>query len=115
MERRNHKRYVVKQGAYAASQPTATTIGPIIDISMGGLLFKYIFTNILDNEFSESLFLLGSLKHYTNNILFKIIDDFDDTNYPLSKSMQIRKRRIKFEDLSDSQRLELQHYIHGNS
>jgi hypothetical protein len=45
IERRKNKRYKAVDGAYAAISPNLNKLGQIIDISMGGLVFKYIVTN----------------------------------------------------------------------
>ncbi|WP_242637487.1 hypothetical protein [Desulfobacter hydrogenophilus] len=42
IDRRKNKRYKAAEGAYAAISPNSNKIGQIIDISMGGLCFKYI-------------------------------------------------------------------------
>ena len=45
VEQRAHARYRVKEGAYTVikiQQDTKLTIGHILDISKGGLAFKYI-------------------------------------------------------------------------
>ncbi len=41
-ERRKYTRYSIKNGSYATISPDSTKLGQIIDISMGGLAFKYI-------------------------------------------------------------------------
>ena len=112
-ENRKYQRYIIN-GAYAAIQPAAVKLGPIIDISMGGVLFKYIIRGKLENKFPEKSIYLGSLKSFVDGILFKTIDDFQESNGPLSKSMEIRTNRIKFEALSSNQRFELNSFICKN-
>jgi len=56
VERRKSKRYRAVEGVYAAISPRSNKLGQIIDISMGGLAFKYIDTNnndTKDNEIKE--------------------------------------------------------------
>ncbi len=41
-ERRKHKRFKVKQGAFAVASPDYNKLGQIKDISEGGLAFQFI-------------------------------------------------------------------------
>jgi len=41
VERRKNKRYKAVKGSYASINPSSRIIGPITDISTGGLAFKY--------------------------------------------------------------------------
>ena len=54
VERRKNKRYKAVEGAYAAISPNSHKLGQIIDISMGGLAFKYIDTNNGDSNTVDS-------------------------------------------------------------
>ena len=95
IERRKHKRYKAVEGAYAAISPNSHKLGQVIDISMGGLSFKYIDTTSDDVEFEqspeESIFL-SSMGYYVGDLPFKTISDYEITNAPSFSSMKIRKR-----------------------
>ena len=54
IERRRHKRYKAVEGAYAAISPHSHKLGQVIDISMGGLSFKYIDTTSDDADFQQT-------------------------------------------------------------
>jgi hypothetical protein len=70
-ERRKSKRYKAAEGAYAAISPSSHKIGQIIDISMGGLAFKYIDTK--NQTQSEESIFLSSMGFYVGNLPFKTI------------------------------------------
>lgn len=117
VERRKHKRYKAVEGAYAAISPNSHKLGQIIDISMGGLSFKYIDTK--NNEENaetqpEKTVFLSSMGYYVGDLPFRIISDYEVTNVPSFSSMKVRKRHIQFTDLSFKQLFDLDYYLRNN-
>jgi hypothetical protein len=117
IERRKHKRYKAVEGAYAAISPNSHKLGQVIDISMGGLSFKYIDTTSDDTDFEqspeESVFL-SSMGYYVGDLPFQTISDYEITNAPSFSSMKIRKRHVQFTDLSFKQLFDLDYYLRNN-
>ena len=117
IERRKHKRYKAVEGAYAAISPNSNKIGQIIDISMGGLCFKYINTESKTeepvNRTEESIFL-SSMGYYVGDLPFQTVADYEITNTPSFSSMKVRKRHIKFTDLTFKQLFDLDYYLKNN-
>lgn len=114
VERRKNKRYRAKEGAYAAISPHSRRLGQIIDISMGGLSFKYIDNSDEQEEKPERSIFLSSLGYYVGELPFKTIEDCEITNYPSFSSMKLRKRRVKFTELSFKQLFDLDFYLRNN-
>ncbi len=114
IERRKHKRYNAKEGAYAAISPHSQKLGQIIDISMGGLAFKYIDNSEKPEDRQEQSIFLSSLGYYVGELPFETIEDYEITNYPSFSSMKLRKRRVKFTELSFKQLFDLDHYLKNN-
>lgn len=121
-ERRKHKRYHVKEGAYAAISPRSYKIGQIVDISMGGLSFKYIDTSAFDddsdfdytNKNAPETMFLSSMGYYVGDLCFDTVDDYKINNTPSFSNLTIRKRHIKFLDLELKQLFDLDYYIQKN-
>ncbi len=117
VERRKNKRYKAVDGAYAAISPNSHKLGQIIDISMGGLAFKYIDTSTEENDADataeESIFL-SSMGYYVGDLPFKTISDYEVTNAPSFSSMKVRKRHVQFTDLSFKQLFDLDYYLRHN-
>ncbi len=117
IERRKNKRYKAVEGAYAAISPNSNKIGQIIDISMGGLCFKYINTENKSeepvNRNEESIFL-SSVGYYVGDLPFQTIADYEMTDRPSFSSMKVRKRHVKFTDLTFKQLFDLDHYLKNN-
>jgi len=114
IERRKNKRYKAKEGAYAAISPHSRKLGQIIDISIGGLSFKYIDNNEEKEDEPERSIFLSSLGYYVGELPFKTIEDYEITNSPSFSSMKLRKRRVKFAELSFKQLFDLDFYLRSN-
>ena len=74
IERRKNKRYKAVEGAYAAISPNSHKLGQIIDLSIGGLAFKYIDTSneeAEDKQTSEETIFLSSMGYYVGDLPFK--------------------------------------------
>jgi hypothetical protein len=117
VERRKSKRYRATEGAYAAISPHSYKLGQIIDISMGGLAFKYIDTNEDETKnqgISEETIFLSSMGFYVGDLPFKTISDDEVTNTPSFSSMKVRQRHVQFTDLSFKQLFDLDYYLRNN-
>ncbi len=115
--RRNHQRYRVRDKTYAAVTPEYHVLGPVGDISRGGLCFTYTDTRrkekkppyYNDREGGEKI-LLSSVNHCIGKIPFETVADYELT--PASFfSMPVRKRHIKFGKLAPRQQSEIDSFL----
>jgi hypothetical protein len=117
VERRKNKRYKAVDGAYAAISPNSHKLGQIIDLSMGGLSFKYIDTSSDADELErtpEDAVFLSSMGYYVGDLPFRTVSDYEITNAPSFSSMKVRKRHVKFTNLSFKQLFDLDYYLRNN-
>ncbi len=118
VERRRNKRYKAVEGAYAAISPNSHKLGQIIDISMGGLSFKYIDTSNgsekNDPLMGEEAIFLSSMGYYVGDLPFNTVSDYEVTNAPSFSSMKVRKRHLRFTDLTFKQLFDLDYYLRNN-
>ncbi len=118
VERRRNKRYKAVEGAYAAISPNSHKLGQIIDISMGGLSFKYIDTSNgskkNDPLMGEEAIFLSSMGYYVGDLPFNTVSDYEVTNAPSFSSMKVRKRHLRFSDLTFKQLFDLDYYLRNN-
>ncbi|MCG8635744.1 MAG: PilZ domain-containing protein [Desulfobacterales bacterium] len=118
VERRRNKRYKAVEGAYAAISPNSHKLGQIIDISMGGLSFKYIDTSSGSQKddplIGEEAIFLSSMGYYVGDLPFKTVADYEVTNAPSFSSMKVRKRHLQFTDLTFKQLFDLDYYLRNN-
>lgn len=116
-ERRKSKRYNAIEGAYAAVGPNSNKLGQIIDISKGGLCFKYIDTSNENKEAGtqqEDSISLSSMRYYVGNLPFKTVADYEILNLPTFSSMKIIKMHVQFTGLSFNQLFDLDNYLRNN-
>jgi hypothetical protein len=57
ISRRSHRRFKVKDGAFAVLYQYSSKLAQIIDISIAGFSFRYSDTPFLDNDRSGQAFL----------------------------------------------------------
>ena len=110
-ERRVYRRYKAQDGSFAAVRDGSTKLGPIKNISKGGLAFTYIAEgDKLPESFSVDVFFSGEgfyLKDVPSN---KISDSHVNTNSPIS-SLVIKEMGIQFKELKHDQQKQLDNFI----
>ncbi len=104
VERRKHKRIQVRTGAFVGVGPHFNQVGPLIDISMGGLAFRYMAREKQLGGLSLDIFLTDR-DFYLSYVPFKAVSD--------SKTPDTTTRRcsVKFANLTQSQISCLEHFI----
>ena len=110
-ERREHKRFEVKEGAFASIRGPVSKLGQITDISRGGLAFRYIDTGSrpessfdLDISLTDNGFHLGE-------VLCKNISDSEINNEFFFSSIAMRRLGVQFMELTHKQASSLEHFI----
>jgi hypothetical protein len=114
VERRKNKRYKAIEGAYVAISPNSQKLGQIIDISMGGVCFKYIDTSNdgqSDGTQQEDSIFLSTVGYYSGNLPIKIVGDYAVTNATSFSSMKVKKMHIQFTDFSVKQLFDLDYFL----
>ena len=110
-ERRQYKRFRSKEGTYAVLSGPVSKMGQILDISRGGLAFRYIDIGdrprescVLDILREENAFRL-------ENVTFRIISDLDASkDFPFS-TIPMRRCGGQLTGLSDRQIHDLEYLI----
>jgi hypothetical protein len=116
--RRKHTRYEVPIGSFVTLGPNDTILGQIIDISMGGLAFRYIDSkkptdgSHLDIFLTERDFCLGKIPIKTisdyeidNTVVCKIVDGVH------SSCKAMKRGSVQFGELTHHQEFQLEHFI----
>ncbi len=88
-------------------------MGPVINISMGGLAVQYIGNKERTAEYSELSIYIPAEGIVLDKVPFETISDFEVTRMPDEKA--IRKRCLKFGTLSTYQTFQIEEFIkkHG--
>jgi hypothetical protein len=113
----NNRRYVRFQvpsyTAYAAFRPhwpSSSIMGYIVDISLGGLAFRYIPSPKASNRSSHIDILLTDGSFCLNKVPVQTISDFEiDSETPVN--FETRQCSVQFGDLTDNQKSDLRYFI----
>jgi hypothetical protein len=87
-------------------------LGPIVNISMGGLAVQYVENKHRSAEYSELSIYFPSEGIVLDRVPFETISDFEITQMPDDKV--IRKRCVKFGTLTTYQAFQLEEFIKKN-
>ena len=122
VERRKHKRYQVPAGSFVALGPHNTILGQIIDISMGGLAFRYMDSKkptdgshidifLIERDFCLGKVPIKSVSDYEidNTVVCKIVDGVP----PSCRAM--KRSSVQFGDLTHNQVSRLEHFIQNHT
>jgi hypothetical protein len=107
-ERRKHKRFQVRQGVLVGLAHSSVQVGPVVDISMGGLAFHYVGKKQPTNGSHLSLFSADD-HFYLGNIKFKTVYDSVVAGEPDSECM--RRCGVEFMGMDKNQELLLEDCI----
>jgi c-di-GMP-binding flagellar brake protein YcgR len=108
VERRKHRRIQIKSGAFVGVGPHFDQVGPLIDISMGGLSFCYMARQKQPNGLSLDIFLTDR-DFYLSYLPFKAISDFR------TLATNTRRCSVQFGDLTQSQISHLESFIQNHN
>ena len=111
VERRKHKRFRAEEGAYAAVRPHYDKIGQIIDVSRGGLAFRYLVSDSQEDASSElDIFLIGDGFHL-DKVPFQTVSDEGIPERLSPSSQKMWRCGVQFGELTQMQILKLKEFI----
>jgi hypothetical protein len=121
VEQRRYKRYEVPTGSFVALGPQNSILGQIMDISMGGLAFRYmdskkpIDESYLDIFLTERDFCLGKVP-------VKAVSNYEIDNTVTCKLVEgvyrytaMRRSSVQFGELTHHQMSQLEHFIQNHT
>lgn len=112
LEQRIHERFRAKDGAFAViKDQSKPTIGQIIDISKGGLAFKYLANGVVVKGNNKLDIFFSGQGIQLKDISFQTVCDFE-LKSPLSfSSIKMRRGCLQFMDLKENHEIQLTHFI----
>ena len=111
VERRNHKRFRVREGGYAALLPQFTEIGQILDISRGGLAFRYVASQERSHQSSQLSISSTDGSFSLNKVPIKTVWDFALANEFSFGAITLRHCGVQFGQLTPAQKSDLEYFI----
>ncbi|MCB2181181.1 MAG: PilZ domain-containing protein [Desulfobulbaceae bacterium] len=112
-ERRKHKRYQLSDDILVFNE---TTFGQIINISKGGLAFRYLTNKEITQDMLLELGILNSSNgFYLENIPCKTVTSTDSAPIHPTGSTIVRRNGVMFDNLTPEQIEKLETFLAENS
>ncbi len=101
-DRRKHQRFKVKEGACAAHYNSKIR-GQVVNISKGGLAFRYINNKNEPVDPSELILYISGNNSYFLKLSVKVVSDIEWKKEARVSNIQFRQRGVQFENLTEGQ------------
>jgi hypothetical protein len=113
VNQRRYARFRVPKDAFAALGPDYIKVGQIINISMGGLVFRYLYSEVPSNASELDIFLAGRA-FYLYKLPFETVWDSVTNEMPFS-SINMKVCGLQFGGLTDEQKSDLRYFIQNHA
>jgi hypothetical protein len=113
-ERRKYKRFQVPIGTFVGFGPHFEKAGQILDLSLGGLSFRYMGIDEPNGSSYLDIFLIDN-DFYIRKLPFVTVTDFATVTDKAPISTTLRRRGVKFQTLTRQQRSDLEHFINKHA
>ena len=115
-EQRQHERFVPQGSAFVVFRPEFNKIGPINDISRGGLGFNYLPSTDKDSPESENSHIIdifdSSSSFHLSNIPCSLVYDADkDDQLTFTHDLANRRCGLKFDQLTKEQEEQINFFL----
>jgi len=110
-ERRQQKRFIAEEGAFAALVDQESRLGQIKDISIRGLSFRYIDSHEKLDNADELKIILGNQGLYLDRVPFVKISDFEIKSEFSFSTIKMRQIGLQFGELTAAQKMQLERFI----
>ena len=110
-ERRQQKRFIAEEGAFAALVDQESRLGQIKDISIRGLSFRYIDSHEKLDNADELKIILGNQGLYLDRVPFVKISDFEIKSEFSFSTIKMRQIGLQFGELTAEQNMQLERFI----
>lgn len=110
-ERRQYTRFLTKGGTVIALN---TSFGELIDISFGGLSFRYLADDEISDDMTEGMFF-GDDDSFWSNVPLKTVSDDEIDNEEYETLKHVRRHSMEFGKLTHQQMHQLMDFIQTNT
>lgn len=114
-EGRQHNRFKVDDGGFAELCPEFTVLGKIMDISRGGLAFRYVASKARTNGSAVLNILTTDGRFCLEKIPAKTIRDSAMPGEFSFGAITLRHCAVQFGELTPSQKVDLEYFIRSNT
>lgn len=113
VERRKHKRFQAWNGAFVALGPYSMKLGQIVNMSMGGLAFRYIGSHEPSRMKTESKIFIDN-GFCLDDVPLETVSDREAKQGHFA-SLVMRQSGVQFGELTNDQRSQLEYFIHNHT
>lgn len=110
IERRRHRRFQVPVGVFVGFRPDNSRLGEIIDISLGGLSFRYLASGGPSNGSRRLNIFLTERGFCLDDVPFETVSDVRTYQIPFTP-VTMRRGGVQFEGLTENQTSRLEYFI----
>jgi hypothetical protein len=114
IERRKHRRAQVPEGVFVSFTPGDSRLGEVLDISMGGLSFRYLATGESPVESGRLNLFISEDDFHLNAVSFETVWDLSSHNVPFTP-ITMRHSGVKFGDLIEDQISRMEYFIDNHT
>ena len=111
VERRKDERFQTGKNTYAVLRARGSKLGRVIDISKGGLAFRYVSVGERLKGPLELDLLSHQYDYRIDKIPIKIITDLEVANKKAFKSTTLKRVGVQFGKLTREQKSKIEHFI----
>jgi hypothetical protein len=109
-EHRKRKRFQVPGGVFVGFGPHANKVGQVVDVSMGGLAYRYVGSEDSSGGSHLDIFVTDD-DFYMGAVPFKTICDFQVVDRVPASPLTMRRCGVQFRKLSPKQNAQLEYFI----
>jgi hypothetical protein len=115
VERRKDVRFQTGKNTYAVLRARGSKLGRVIDISKGGLAFRYVSVGERLKGPLELDLLSHQYDYRIDKIPVKIISDLELANKKAFKSTTLKRVGVQFGKLTRAQKSKLEHFMRDHA
>jgi hypothetical protein len=109
---RRYRRFMARADAFAVLRNQVSEVGQLINVSKGGLAFKYLAEQPLPSDpYELDIFLAGRREFLWRGIPHRTIQDIELTPIVPFSMIRMRRRSVAFENLTEDHHLRLEHLL----
>lgn len=102
-ERRKHKRFPAPSNTYVQLNDQVSKLGRVLDISKGGLAFRYISVGKELKEVFELDLISAQVNPGLNPLAVKVVSEIEMESETPARAVTLSRASVQFEELMDEQ------------
>ncbi len=102
-ERRKHKRFPAPPNTYVQLNDQVSKLGRVLDISKGGLAFRYISVGKELKEVFQLDLISAQVNSGLNPLTVKVVSEIEMESETPARAVTLSRASVQFEELMDEQ------------